>query len=47
MTACWAVCRRRGWTGREDRGADTGLNVPTYADMVQAAFQEQWWGYAD
>jgi cytochrome c peroxidase len=24
-----------------------GLNVSTYADMVKAAFQEQWWGYSD
>jgi cytochrome c peroxidase len=29
--------------GRLARGERTGLNVGTYADMIKAAFQDQWW----
>lgn len=28
------------------RGAKTGLTVGTYADMIKAAFQDQWWNSA-
>lgn len=28
-------------------GGNKGLNVPTYADMIKAAFNEQWWDNTD